>query len=204
MNDTNKQKWNVLIAKLSVNTECSKISSAENFMSLEQKLNIKFPEDYQYFCQVLGSGTLDDFLHIYCLNEDLVVEGQEVVEYMIEKINYGVQHRALVDSTSPEAAEHINRDDESYIKLLNSALIFGNYNGEIVFFWDRRTYNPIDDSYDIYCYSQDIPDGDIPVKLGRDFTDFICDFCYGQLPCQLIPEVFPESPREVEYTFYCG
>ncbi|WP_309742781.1 hypothetical protein [Chamaesiphon sp. OTE_20_metabat_361] len=104
--------------------------------------------------------------------------------------------------TAPEDSE--DRDDESYIELLKSSLIFGNYNSEYVVFWDLRTYNPNDDSYDIYWYSQDVPDGDIPIKIGRDFTDFVCDFCYGQLPCQLIPEMFPEAPRDVGYTFYCG
>ena len=205
MSSVKKQKWDILLEKLSINTEHSKVASHKNIVSLAEKINVNLPEDYQYYCQILGSGCLAEFIDIYYLDEDLILEGKEVAEYMIERINYGIQHRTSIDSVSLEAEEYNeNRDDESYILLLNSSLVFGNYNGEIVFFWDLRTYNSSDDSYDIYCYSQDVPDGEIPVKIGRDFTDFICDFCYGQLPCQLISEVFPESPREVSYTFYGG
>jgi SMI1 / KNR4 family (SUKH-1) len=202
MNDNKIQRWASLLEVLSIDSHYQRTSSSDRFIYLEQKFNVKLPDDYQYFCQILGVGRLDDFLNIDCLDEERILQWQDTAEYMIGRINYGVQHRASVTLAAPEDSE--NRDDESYIDLLKSSLIFGDYNSEYVIFWDLRTYNPNDDSYDIYWYSQDIPDGDIPVKIGRDFTDFICNFCYGQLPCQLIPEMFPESPREIGYTFYCG
>jgi SMI1 / KNR4 family (SUKH-1) len=205
MNNTKRRKWDILLERLSIDDQWRRVASLEDFVSVEQKMNIKISEDYQYFCQILGAGRLDNFLDIDCLDEEQIIHGQDTAEYMIEKINYGVQHRTSMILTELESAEYYkDRADDRYVELLKSSLIFGNYNDEYVVFWDLRTYNSNDDSYDIYWYSQDVPDGDIPVKIGRDFTDFICDFCYGQLASQLIPEVFPESPRQVEYTFYCG
>lgn len=203
MNDTKKQQWDSLIERLTIDNRWIKTALPKHFIALEQKLNIKFPEDYQYFCQFLGSGSPDNYLRLYCLDEDRILWGRETAEYMIERINYGIEQTVsmTVLKMEEEGYDRDGRDDNSYIELMKSSLIFGDCNGESVMFWDLRTYNSIDDSYDIYWYSLDLPDADIPVKIGRDFTDFICDFLYGQMPCQLIPETFPDSPREIKYTF---
>ena len=204
MNDTKKQKWDNLLKLLSIDKSWSKIASPAHFASLGQKLDIKFPEDYQYFCQVLGSGSPDNYLRLYCLDEDIISEGRDTAEYMIERINYEIEERASKTLLELESEGYpLDRDFNSYVELLKSSLIFGDCNSERVMFWDLRTYSSSDDSYDIYWHSQDTPEYDIPIKIGRDFTDFICDFLYGQLPCQLIPEVFPESPRQVKYTYNC-
>jgi SMI1 / KNR4 family (SUKH-1) len=206
MNDAKKQKWNNLLKQLTIDKSWSKVASPDYFASLGQKLDIKFPEDYQYFCQVLGSGSPDNYLRLYCLDEDIILEGRDTAEYMIERINYGIEQIASMTplEMEEEGYDPDRRDDESYIELLKSSLIFGDCNSERVMFWDLRTYSSSDDSYDIYWHSQDVPEYDIPIKIGRDFTDFLCEFLYGQLPCQLIPEVFPESPRQIKYNFNCG
>lgn len=204
MNDNKKQRWDNLLKVLSIDKSWSKVASPNHFVSLEQKLGIKFPEDYQYFCQVLGSGSPDNYLRLDCLDEDIILEGRDTAEYMIERINHQIEERASKTLLELEAEGYpLDRDFDSYIELLKSALIFGDCNSECVMFWDLRTYSSSDDSYDIYWHSQDTPECDIPIQIGRDFTDFVCDFLYGQLPCQLIPEVFPELPRQIRYSFNC-
>jgi SMI1 / KNR4 family (SUKH-1) len=205
MNEIRQQKWDNLLERLSIDKSWSEIATPADFTALEQKFSIKFPEDYQYFCQRLGSGSPDNYIRLDCLDEHKILESRDTAEYMIEKINYGMQQIALMTPSEmeEEGYDPDRRDNDSYIELLKSALIFGDCNNESVMFWDLRTYSATDDSYDIYWYSLDVPDYDIPIKIGRDFTDFICDFLYGQLPCQLIPEVFDESPRQIRYTFNC-
>jgi SMI1-KNR4 cell-wall len=204
MNANKKQRWDNLLKLLSIDKSWSEVAPPNHFASLEQKLGTKFPEDYQYFCQVLGSGSPDNYLRLYCLDEDIILEGRYTAEYMIERINYQIEERSSKTLLELKAEGYpLDRDFDSYIELLKSALIFGDCNSECVMFWDLRTYSSSDDSYDIYWHSQDAPEYDIPIKIGRDFTDFVCDFLYGQLPCQLIPEVFPELPRQIRYSFNC-
>ena len=118
---------------------------------------------------------------------------------MIDNMN---QYREIRINNPEEQEFYKTRDEASYIELLKSALIFGFHNGETAFFWDLRTYDPQDDAYDIYYYDIYESQDEQPVKIGRNFTDFICDFGYGQLSCQLMPDIFDESPRVVEYSFY--
>jgi hypothetical protein len=57
--------------------------------------------------------------------------------------------------------------------------MFGMGEYETLLLWDLRTYDELDDSYDIYI----LKDGNIDVptcNLGRDFYLFIRDFCMGQ------------------------
>ena len=149
----------------------------------------------------MGSGRLYDFIDIFPVINAEIDESQATAEYMIGKIKDYTEIRGNYESQ--EGLEWWNnRDNNGYIKLLESALIFGGYNGDAIIFWDLRTYNIDDDSYDIYWYDLDMPQDLDPIKIGRNFTDFICDFCYGQLPCHFFPDIYDESPREVEYTFY--
>jgi hypothetical protein len=199
MNNRNKLKFDSLIARLSHDYRCTQVMSAERFKELEERLSIKIPHDYQYFCQVFGSGRLDSFIDVYCLVDNLILEGEFLTQYMIDKMN---EYRAMRINNPEEQEFYKDRDEVSYIELLKSALIFGFYNGETAFFWDLRTYDSKDDSYDIYYYEVYQSQDEKPVKIGRNFTDFICDFGYGQLPCQLMPDIIGESPRVVEYSFH--
>jgi SMI1 / KNR4 family (SUKH-1) len=199
MNKARCDRLDNLVKKFSINF-CNQNLSADNFIIAERELSIKIPEDYKYFCQILGSGRLDDFVDIFYIDSNRINESKATAAYMIEKINTYIGIRG--DYESQEGLEWWNnRDNNGYIKLLESALIFGGYNGDAVIFWDLRTYDFNDDSFDIYWYDLDMPQDLDPIKIGRNFTDFICDFCYGQLPCNF-PEIFDECPRKVDYTFY--
>jgi SMI1 / KNR4 family (SUKH-1) len=199
MNNRNKLKFDSLIERLLLDYRGTQVMSAERFKELEERLSIKIPQDYQYFCQVFGSGRLGAFIDVYCLVDNLISEGEFLTQYTIDNIN---QYRAIRINNPEEQEFYKDRDEASYIELLKSALIFGFYNSEIAFFWDLRTYDSKDDAYDLYYYDMYQSQDEKPVKIGRNFTDFICDFGYGQLACQLMPDIFDESPRVVEYSFY--
>jgi hypothetical protein len=116
----------------------------------------------------------------------------EVAAAMIDRIGSRVSEPPLP-----------NRQDAEYIKLLQSALIFASFNSDRVMFWDLRTYDKVDDSYAIYWYDIYEPNFYQPILIGRSFTDFLIDFCYGQAACKLIPDFCLEGePIEVEYVFY--
>jgi hypothetical protein len=54
MNNRNKLKFDSLIERLSIDYRYTQVISAERFKELEERLSIKIPQDYQYFCQVFG------------------------------------------------------------------------------------------------------------------------------------------------------
>jgi hypothetical protein len=147
MNRYKNVKIDNLIGRMSIDNRCNQVMSADDFKTLEQRLSIKIPHDYQYFCQTLGSGRLAMFLDIYCLVDELILEGKRLTKHMIDRIHeYLIIRSANIEEYNKF---YKDRDDDSYVKLLESALIFGIYNGETAFFWDLRTYDPEDDSYDI-------------------------------------------------------
>jgi SMI1 / KNR4 family (SUKH-1) len=203
MNKSSHDKLDSLVEKLSVKYLGNQNVSTDDFIAVEKRLSTKIPEDYQYFCHILGAGRLDDFVDIFYMDSNRLDESIATAEYMINKINQYIAIRGNYESQ--EGLDWWNnRDNNGYIKLLESALIFGGYNGEVVIFWDLRTYNSDDDSFDIYWYDLDMPDEIDPIKIGRNFTDFICDFCYGQMPCNFAPGITwnDNIPRIVNYTFY--
>jgi SMI1 / KNR4 family (SUKH-1) len=195
------EKLDKLVSMLSIHNRYNQVMSADDFELVEQRLSIQIPQDYKYFCKTLGSGRLAEFVDIYCMTDSLILANHNIAETLIESINYWKQERKSTLSDIEYRKYYGDRDDDSYIKLVNSSLVFGIYNGECAVFWDLRTYNSDDNSYDIYWYDINAPHDEIPIKIGRIFTEFICDFCYGQIPCQLIPDVFPESSREIIYSF---
>jgi hypothetical protein len=201
MNSNKIEQLQSLISRLSILTFSSrKTMSEKDFIGIENRLGYSLPKDYKYFCETIGESLLDKFIDLYCLDDGVVEQSNEEIQEMIERINYGVECRRNNHEPDP----YPDRNDTEYIELLNSALIFAEFNGDRVIFWDLRTYEFTDDSYDIYWYSFDCPDAETPIKIGRSFTDFICNFCYGQLACELIPDFCgSEGTREVSYTCHC-
>ncbi len=197
------KKLKALIERLSMlDSGLRETMSREDFIVVEDRLGYKLSDDYKYFCSQLGRSLLDNFINVYCLNNEFIDQSNEVIVEMIEKINYGLKIKER-DKENGSEDPYPGRDDGNYIELLKSSLVFAEFNGDRAIFWDLRTYKLDDDSYDIYWYSIDCPDAEQPIKIGRSFTDFICDFCYGQLACELILDFCsPEDSREVSYI--CG
>jgi hypothetical protein len=174
--------------------------SPDDFLPIEKRLGCKFPDEYKYLCQKLGGGLLNYFVGIYSFNNEFTDRNYEEVENMTARINYGVEIRKR-DERSGHSDPYFYRQDEKYIELLKSAFIFADFNGDRAIFWDLRTYQVDDDSYDIYWYSMNCPDAEEPILTGRDFNDFIQDFCYGKLAYELIPDFGDPENREISYTY---
>jgi hypothetical protein len=190
---TNKiKKLKTLIEKIEIiNLDLRENTSLETFLSLEIRLGYKLPDDYKYFCQELGTGG-NCLFEIYSISDRNLESLQNIGREMI---------RLIIENRELDGRE-LNSEYLQYIELLESALIFGGHNGEDVFLWYLRTYKSEDDSYDIYWYSNISPDGDKPILIGRNFTDFMYKFFYGQLPCSLIPDFCVNNePIDVRFSY---
>jgi SMI1-KNR4 cell-wall len=192
MTPTKLQQLQSFLARIEVvETEQRERMSLAELQLAETKLGCKLPADYQYFCQEIGTGRASLFCDLYCMNDINIQDSVEVTAAMIDRIKSRVSEPPLPD-----------RQDAEYIKLLQSALIFASFNSDRVMFWDLRTYDTVDDSYDIYWYDIYEPNFYQPILIGHSFTDFLIDFCYGQAACLSIPDFcVAGEPMQVEYVF---
>jgi hypothetical protein len=190
---TKLQKLQSFLARIEVvETEQREQMSLDEVQLAETKLGCKLPADYQYFCQEIGTGRASGAFDLYCMNDINIQDSVEVTADMIDRIKSRVSEPPLPD-----------RQDAEYIELLQSALIFASFNSDRVMFWDLRTYDTVDDSYDIYWYDIYEPNFYQPILIGRSFTDFLINFCYGQVACISIPDFcVAGEPMQVEYVFY--
>jgi hypothetical protein len=189
-----------LIDKIEIlNREYREVMSAEELTGVENKIGHQLPADYKYFCQRLGTGRATGFIDFYSPIERRILEQNEAIEYAIGRIQEDMKNP--VNSHTDIDVGRWNFSEK--IELLKSAFLFGMFNSEAALLWDLRTYQSSDDSYDIYWYNFDIPESYLPIKVGRSFAEFFCNFCYGQLACDLIPEFCVDGkPISIEYIFY--
>lgn len=183
-------QWRQLLANLQIRESDSgrEILSEDKLTAFEIQNNITLPADYKDFCQIFGTGSLWDFVVIYCPSNYLLTT-QDMIGGMIAQIRR---------YPSPD----LNRDLE-YINLLHSAFMFGEYGaGGSLIFWDLRTYSDVDKSYDIYWADWETPECDDCIFIGRNFFEFVRDFCYGTKSFELLPQLMEGlSPEDIEYTF---
>jgi hypothetical protein len=184
------EKWKKLIQKLEVLVgEGQETLDAETLSAAEAEYKIIFPSDYKEFCQVLGSGELSDIARVYCPTKFFIKASERDIHEAIRHIE--------------RFGENLKRD-QRYIEQLRSAFVFGeSATGEYLIFWDLRTYQESDGSYDIYWANSVDPGSVDSVMLGRDFFNFIQNFCYGTEAFDLVPEyVEGSSPEDLSLTFY--
>ena len=150
----------------------------EQLHSFEADNGIILPTEYKNFCKVFGSGVFGHYLTIYSPEFE-----QVYVNYL---------RMELEDSVGIEDSElgYRLRDGETLPveairRILDSAFIFGGASNAELFFWDLQTYDPHDESYDIYITRVE----DFPgiYLVGRNFLEFIQTFgrgngSYGSLP----------------------
>jgi hypothetical protein len=191
------QKLKEFLEHVSIIGEDLQTMSTKEFVPIEEKIGCKLPDDYKYFCQHLGSGNIGDLIDFSCINNDSLSDTNDIIKEMTNQAIYGLEQIKIHDGKDSSRYQ----DNLEYLDLLKSMLVFGSFN-EHIFFWNLRSYQKDDDSYDIYWHTVDEIESDGLIKICRKFTDFICDFCYGQLACQLNPNFCDESPREVSYTFH--
>ena len=184
------EKWKKLIQKLEILVgEGQETLDAETLSATEAEYKIILPSDYKEFCQVLGSGELSDIARVCCPTKFFIKASERRVQEAIRDIE--------------RFGENLKRDQQ-YIEQLRSAFVFGeSATGEYLIFWDLRTYQESDGNYDIYWANSVDPGGTDPVMLGRDFFNFIQNFCYGTEAFDLVPEYMEgSSPEDLSLTFY--
>lgn len=179
------KKWQNLYKQLEIFNLEKKSNLEIDIIKFEAQTKIKLPPEYKNFLLVFGTGRFGNYIGLTIPN---IEESKEFMGYYLEKLDYESQFW-------PE-------DESSKIKKLrdifNSALLFGNTPFKQDLVWDLRTYNKTDKSYDIYLVMFDCPSA---FKVGRNFYEFVCDFCLGLKSHEILPEDSRPEPSSISYTF---
>lgn len=183
-----KERWQSLLDQLEIIEipNCSEFWSQDELDAFEKETGIIFPVGYKEFCQVFGTGYFGEFITIYCPH------------LKFSNACLGAIKDEIINFPDPEHEKMMDR--ESLLDLLDSAFIFGSEPSAISIFWDLRSYNKLDKSYDIYWVNSDCFSGKI-YKLGRDFYEFVCDFCLGTKSYEILPEEEWRPPAALQRTF---
>ena len=190
-------KWQALFEEVEIIDRKlgAEIWNVDEIYTFEKNTGIKLPADYKEFCQVFGTGQFGNYVNIYCPNIN-------VSEIYLNAIKLDIQ--AIKDNINSYlfTKKHKKGDVKFDLieELINSSFVFGDNVVSDVFFWDLRTFRDSDKSYDIYMANSDCCDGDI-YKIGRDFYDFIYNFCLGMKCFEILPETMHPSHEDIRYTF---
>lgn len=182
------QRWRDLLSGLEIiesSSDC--LFTEDELIESEAKLGFILPAAYKEFCQVFGSGSFGDFIEILCPTFDTVASSTYGIEAMKSS-------RVMLSISQKE-----NIDTNSILALLDSAFTFGG-NDAYTALWDLRTYGEIDQSYDIYWTLSSIYPGE-NYLVGRDFFEFVRDFCLGEKPYEVLPEDTQPLPGMMSKTF---
>jgi hypothetical protein len=136
--------------------------------NLEQQLEVKLPDDYKAFLQVFGTGLLGKGWLTFSLPDR--TESQDFLHWF--------KQAAQSEPLKTPTGEASQAETQSAIALFNSALVFGAVSCQEILFWDLRSPQTADQSYDIYLAQLDY----LPISLGRDFYGFVHDICLGLQP----------------------
>lgn len=169
------QQWQSLLNQLEIveTPYGSELWSLEELNQFESENNIVFPLGYKEFCQIFGTGCFGDFISIFCPNIYFSTICLEAIKNDITEF--------------PDSEHERMMSKESLLALLDSSFVFGREPSANSIFWDLRTYNKSDNSYDIYWANSDCFSGDI-YKIGRDFYKFVTEFCLGEESYKILPE----------------
>ena len=175
------EKWQNLLAQLEIlENKGWGIWSEERLLAFEAKTGITLPADYKDFFQVFGKGMFGNYCRISLPNNSRT-------EMLLTEID------ELYDSVASPTMDKISLEN-----LVTNSLIFGNTVHSHLIFWDLRTYSERDRSYDIYF--GDIIYADIH-QVGRNFFEFVRDFCLGMKSYEVLPEWMRPYPEELTLTF---
>lgn len=178
------QRWQNLFKQIEVIDRGEAPTSSEaELLEFEAKTGIILPFGYKEFCQVFGSGMFGHFVGI--AGEPSMELSREFIGYLKSALN-----------SLKESESHL--DTEPLEDLLDSALIFGGTSRQEHFLWDLRSYRESDQSYDIYLVRLN---SERFYLVGRDFVEFVRDFCLGMKVFEVLPQEAWPSPQELSLTF---
>jgi RNAse (barnase) inhibitor barstar len=176
------EQWQTLFLELEVTNQGREILNEEEFLRFETQDDVPSPVGYKEFCQIFGTGSFGNFVRVFCPSPHLVRYSTLSLESIKEKIECF-------------PSENIERDNQLR-NLLNNGFVFGNDFGANIAVWDLRTYSETDQSYDIYWIDIDSSDENLH-QIGRDFFEFVCNFCLGRGTYELPPE--DKRPHQMVY-----
>jgi hypothetical protein len=188
-----EQKWQKLLNLLVIVTDHRSTNSQEEIQEFEWQTKIILPADYKSFCQIIGGGSFNNFAFI-----NNVTNLKRIWEAEINIKNEINERRKNLELNEQELEKIRQEYDPDgtitlYYDLINRSLNFGSAStSEIDYriYWDLTTYNEQDQSYDIYI--DDFGNYEI-YKIGRDFFNFITDYClriksWDSLPNRFCPK----------------
>jgi len=176
-------KWLSFFSLLEIEGVSESCFNEEEFKSFEAEMGIRFPKGYKEFCTIFGTGMLGGFIRIYC-----PCKGNPEADIR--------EHLWVIDTLKADVAferDSIERGFSSFgdekvsmlERLLDSAFAFGDNPNAEIFLWDLSSYNELDKSYDIYI----VPSDDLSntTLVGRDFYEFVSEFCLTPKSDELLP-----------------
>lgn len=178
MASKNLEKWKLLFNQVEVLLEYTagpSILNEAQLLDFESRASLILPEEFKEFCQVFGDGKFGSNMFFIEIPDIEDVKGQLISNEIILDSCKGSF------SWSSEVKE-----------LLESAYLFGGGDNFVSFIFDLRTYSEQDKSYDIYgvaCRAG------LTRYLGRDFFEFVRDFCIGE-QAKEVPELLVKVPPE--------
>jgi SMI1 / KNR4 family (SUKH-1) len=155
------------------------LETAEHF------LGWPLPEDYKHFCSHIGTCTTVRDINLFAMDDMLLRCSEEVKKGCSEEITAALE-------------KFSKQDDENFLvrevgienlRCLESSIFFAVASPGDWFFMNLdRSIENIDDC-DIYLYEVYYPMKKAN-RVAKGFTDFVCNFCYGQS----INNGFPQWP----------
>lgn len=185
-----KQQWHNLLGQLDVLEYGREILSSNKIIEFENSTKILLPQSYKEFCEVFGTGLFGNFVGIVSPSLDFFEYGKTIIFRINEEVE-------MFPSKDREW-------DRGVKSILDSAFIFGgNSVWEYIAFWDLRTYQKSDRSYDIYWMSTSFSgsEDDETFYIGRDFFEFVVDFCLGTKVFEILPFSKQPPPECIYQTF---
>jgi len=186
------QKWRSLLAHIEVFNERGECLSEQEMLEFETKNNIKLPKDYKILSHFFGSGTLGNMINIYS-----PIYSYYFNQFSLETIQYEITYPHLYYLEELE-----DMTLESIADLLKGAFVFGEDGGTWIALFDLRTYSESDYSCDLYWLKSPDFDGEV-YRVGRDFFEFVCDFCLGAKSYEILPISICPDPSCLVDTFTC-
>ncbi len=186
------RKWQLLFDQLEVIEDLStkKALDLASLFTFEDENKIILPLEYKNFCQVFGCGIFGGFVRIKCPTPNLVSHWQAIRETLKQDLRQFPAKKSKL------------KEDEKIVDFLDNAFVFGDDIGDNLLVWDLRTYRKLDQSYDIYWMNANFVNDDTGIyRIGRDFFEFIRDFCLGTQSYEVLPEEEQSPPDLIYPTF---
>ncbi len=169
------EKWQELLNHYKIEGEIAPVIS-EVLNEFESQVGILLPSQYKEFCQTFGSGMFAKTeFYIDCPS----IEKLDIL-LMSDTEMIGACKNAYKNYGSPVRI----------MELLDSAYVFGSGQGYVLFFFDLKTYNEEDESYDIWGVGEPSSRDLAIYNLGRNFYQFIYDICLDWSMEKSYPEIF--------------